>query len=66
VCSDKEFVEAVLGADSWNYKQVLARAREFKEMSEATVNRYLTRLKQAGMICHSGGLYWAAHAERTR
>jgi hypothetical protein len=33
-------VEAVLGTDSWNYKQLIGRAREFMEMSEATADRY--------------------------
>jgi hypothetical protein len=65
VCSDKEFVEKVLGADSWNYKSVTSRAREFLSMSEATANRYLSRLKEAGLINHSGGLYWAQHEEVT-
>ena len=63
VCSDREFVEAVVGAESRNYKGVVTRAREVLEMSEASVNRYLSRLKEAELICHSGGLYWAAHKE---
>jgi hypothetical protein len=63
VCSDREFVESVLGAESRGYKGVMAKAREVLDMSEATANRYLTRLKAAGLICHSGGLYWAAHQE---
>jgi len=63
VCSDREFVEAVVGAESRNYKGVVTRAREVLEMSEASVNRYLSRLKEAELICHSGGLYWAAHQE---
>jgi hypothetical protein len=63
VCSDKEFVEAVLGTDSKNYKSVISQARELFTMSEATANRYLSRLKEAGLICHSGGLYWASHQE---
>ena len=61
VCSDKDFVETVLGNDSRSYKSVVGRAREFLEMSEATANRYLSRLKEAGLICHSGGLYWASY-----
>lgn len=60
VCTDLEFVRQVLGEDSINYKNVVNRARELFEMSEATINRYLARLKAAGLICHSGGLYWAA------
>ncbi|HLP78982.1 MAG TPA: AAA family ATPase [Candidatus Paceibacterota bacterium] len=63
VCSDKEFVDAVLGGASRNYKTVISRARECFAMSEATTNRYLTRLKGADLICHSGGLYWAGHQQ---
>ncbi len=59
-CTDQEFVTQVLGADSINYKNVVSRGREFFQMSEATTNRYLGRLKEAGLIRHSGGLYWAA------
>ncbi len=65
VCTDKEFVEAVLGTESRNYGSVVRRARELFAMSEATTNRYLTRLKAAGLICHSGGLYWANRQEVT-
>lgn len=65
VCSDREFVESVLGKESRTYKVVISRARESFEMSEATANRYLTRLKEAGLIGHSGGLYWASYQEDT-
>ncbi|MGH7992653.1 MAG: AAA family ATPase [Limisphaerales bacterium] len=63
VCSDKEFVQTVLGTETRNYKGVIGQAQEFLQMSEATTNRYLTRLKQAGLIYHSGGLYWAGQQE---
>ena len=65
LCTDREFCEAVLGAESRNYKGVIVQAREVLEMSEATTNRYLSRLKGAGLICHSGGLYWARAGEDT-
>jgi hypothetical protein len=65
VCTDREFVEAVLGTESRNYKNVVRQAREVLGMSEASINRYLSRLKEAGLICHSGGLYWAAYQEVT-
>jgi hypothetical protein len=60
-CTDLEFMTSVIGRDTLNYKSVMSRARELYEMSEATANRYLTRLKEQNLICHSGGLYWAAH-----
>jgi len=65
VCSDREFAEAVLGSDSKNYKSVISRARDVLDMSEATTKRYLTRGKEAGLICHSGGLYWVSKQEDT-
>ena len=58
VCTDREFVETVLGDEPRNYRTVISRAREHFGMSEATVNRYLARLKAAGLIRHEGGLYW--------
>ncbi len=66
VCTDKEFVEAVLGTESRNYQSVVSRAREIFGMSEATTNRYLSRLKAAELICHSGGLYWANRQDVTQ
>lgn len=63
VCTDREFVEAVLGTEGRSYKGLIERARAVLEMSEATANRYLSRLKRAGMVCSSGGLYWAGHQE---
>lgn len=59
VCSDKEFIESVLGTDSLNYKSVIQRAKAQLAMSEASANRYLARLKAAGYIRHGGGLYWS-------
>jgi hypothetical protein len=64
-CSDREFVELVLENKSLNNRSVVNRARECFRLSEASTNRYLARLKAAGLICHSGGLYWAAHQEVT-
>jgi hypothetical protein len=55
----------VLGNESLNNRKVVSRARECFGMSEASTNRYLARLKAAGLICHSGGLYWVAHKEVT-
>ena len=64
-CTDREFVELVLGKEPMNYRSVVSRGRECFGMSEASTNRYLARLKAVGLICHSGGLYWAAHQEVT-
>ena len=59
ICSDKEFIESVLGTDSLNYKNVIERAKSQLTMSEASANRYLARLKDAGQIYHQGGVSWA-------
>jgi hypothetical protein len=53
VCGGPVGVTAELRA----YRGVVTRAREVSDMSEATANRYLTRLKAAGLICYSGDLY---------
>ncbi|TAK98821.1 MAG: AAA family ATPase [Verrucomicrobia bacterium] len=61
VCSDKEFVEAALGDKPKSFSAVIETARSQLGMSPATAKRYLNRLKEAEVICQSGGLYWAAH-----
>jgi AAA domain len=61
VCSDKEFVEAVLGDKAKNFTSIIEIAQTQLAMSPATTKRYLSRLKEAGLICTSGGLYWAGH-----
>ncbi len=63
VCSDREFVEAVLGDSSKNFTSVMEAAQGRLNMSAATAKRYLSRLREAGLICASGGLYWAARRE---
>lgn len=63
VCTDNEFIESVLGTDSLNYKSVIERAKAQLTMSEASTNRYLSRLKASGHICHGGGLYWSTNQQ---
>jgi hypothetical protein len=63
VCSDKEFVAAVLGDKARNFSTIIEIAQAQLTMSPATTKRYLSRLKEAGLICASGGLYWVAHQE---
>jgi hypothetical protein len=66
LCSDKDFVEKVFGKDSRNFSRVIEEAQARLDMSPATAKRYLNRLKEAGMIAHSGGLYWANHWAPTK
>jgi hypothetical protein len=61
VCSDREFIEATLGDKPKSFSAIIDSARSQLAMSPATAKRYLTRLKEAELICQSGGLYWAAH-----
>jgi len=61
VCTDREFVETVLGDKPRNFSEVVAAAQTDLTMSPATAKRYLSRLKESGLICCSGGLYWASH-----
>jgi len=58
VCSDKEFVEAVLGDESKAFARIIEAADTNLNMSRATAARYLNRLVDAGVIASSGGLYW--------
>ena len=65
VCTDKEFLEAVLGDKPKSFSAVIDTAASQLEMSRATAKRYLNRLKESGVICCSGGIYWAAHQSVT-
>jgi hypothetical protein len=59
VCSDREFVEAVMSGGGKAFKRVVDEAEQQLAMSRRTAMRYLNRLTEAGVIRHSGGLYWS-------
>jgi hypothetical protein len=61
VCTDREFVEAVLGDNGMAFSRVAEEAKEKLGMSLATTKRYLSRLKKVGVIDHIDGLYWRRH-----
>jgi hypothetical protein len=61
VCTDREFVERVFGEKGLATKAVRQQAHEEFGMSARTADRYLARNLAAGVLCHSGGLYWPAH-----
>jgi len=65
VCSDKEFVDLAVGHHARSFTTIIKEAETNLTMSPATTKRYLSRLKEAGLICTSGGLYWAAHQDVT-
>ncbi len=66
VCRGREFVEVVLGNAGLSFSRVVEVAAEKLDMSLATTKRYLSRLKEAGVIDHIGSLYWARHQPSTR
>jgi hypothetical protein len=65
VCTDREFVDVVFENRGLATKQIRERAGEVFGMSPRSADRYLARNLAAGVIRHSGGLYWAANQEAT-
>ena len=59
VCTDKEFVEAMISDEGKSFSRIIELAQTKLTMSPATTKRYLSRLKDAGVINSSGGLYWS-------
>lgn len=57
VCSDKEFVDELLTYRPTARGDIVAKAANLA-ISRASVDRYLKRLCDAGVICSGGGLYW--------
>lgn len=62
VCSDREFVERFIGGRPVARREIVAAAGE-EGISARTVDRYLQRLADAGLICSGSGLYWRREAE---
>ena len=60
VCSDKDFVEAVITDEPKAFKAIASDAAASLKMSKRSVTNYLTRLTAAGLICTSAGVYWRA------
>jgi hypothetical protein len=63
VCSDKEFTDLAVGHQGRSYTAIIKEAEARFAMSPATTKRYLSRLKEAGLICSSGGLYWTTNKD---
>ena len=59
ICSDREFVETVLGGETKNFTRVIKDAGTQLKMSRRTAMAYLNRLCQVGLVAQGGGLYWA-------
>jgi hypothetical protein len=61
VCSDKEFVDAVLTGEPKSFANVVKDANSALKMSRRTVANYLNRLTQSGLVRTSAGVYWVAN-----
>jgi hypothetical protein len=59
VCSDKEFMDAVMGSEAKSFAKIVGEAKDTLKMSRSTTAVYLKRLTDKGLIRTSGGLYWA-------
>ena len=58
-CSDKEFLATVIASEGKSYGRIVEDGRALLNMSTSTAERALKRLKKAGLVKFSGGLYWA-------
>jgi hypothetical protein len=61
VCSDKEFVAAVMSQEGKTFTKIVAAAETELTMSRRTTAVYLKRLTEKGLIRTSGGLYWVGN-----
>ena len=57
-CTDKEFTDAVFDGSGKSYGRIIEDARSVLNISTSTAERTLKRLKEAGLVNYSGGLYW--------
>jgi hypothetical protein len=58
VCSDKEFMDAVMTDEGKTFTRIVSEAKNTLNMSRSTAQRFLNRLTAAELIRSSGGLYW--------
>lgn len=63
VCSDKEFIETVLTHEPQGTSAISAKAEKFG-FSRRTTERYLQRLKEAGVIASEYGTYWRKNGQQ--
>ena len=57
VCTDKEFVDQLLKESGTPRKTIVVEGEKIG-ISRGSVDRYLKRLSEAGLIGSGGGLYW--------
>jgi hypothetical protein len=58
VCTDREFVEAVVSDEGKSFGTIVKDAAAALNMGRSSVAKYLKRLVDAGLVRSSGGLYW--------
>jgi predicted transcriptional regulator len=58
VCTDREFMEAVLSAEGKSFGTIAKDAKNSLNMGRSSAANYLKRLVDAGLVRLSGGLYW--------
>jgi hypothetical protein len=63
VCKDSDFLEHAVGDKGKSFSVVIKDASEKLKMSRRTAMNYLNRLKEAGFVVQSGGLYWRKGSE---
>lgn len=61
VCSDKEFVAAVMTEEGQTFTKIVSEAKALLKMSRSSTAVYLKRLTDIGLIQTSGGLYWRSN-----
>lgn len=59
VCKDSEFIEKAVGSTPKDFATIIQTAATKLKMPRSTAARYLNRLKEAGLVVCSGGMYWA-------
>jgi hypothetical protein len=60
VCSDKDFIEAVITVEPKSHGTIMADAKSVLSMGRTAAARYLSRLTEAGLVGTSAGVYWRA------
>jgi hypothetical protein len=60
VCTEREFMEAVLGDGGKAFGTIVRDAASLLNMGRRSVATYLKRAVDAGLVRSSGGLYWRA------
>lgn len=58
VCSDKDFMDAVMTEEGQTFTKIVTEAGNTLKMSRRTTAVYLKRLTDSGLIRAGGGLYW--------